>query len=147
VLRGETRLGRLNPQEPQPVNLLPALPSDMSPAAQAIWGSVVDAIGATGVITSADAWILRLFAEAEARYEYGSRMLEETGILIQARGHGARAGELVKNPLHQIVRDNALLARAFARDLGLTPAARAALRGAKVEEGDPFEKFLMERSG
>ena len=54
---------------------------------------------------------------------------------------GARGGELVKNPLHQIVRDNALLVRALARELGLTPAARVGLRGGEETAGDPFADF------
>jgi phage terminase small subunit len=40
-----------------------------------------------------------------------------------------RDGLLVKNPLHQIVRDNADAIKKYARELGLTPAARVGLRG------------------
>jgi phage terminase small subunit len=36
---------------------------------------------------------------------------------------------LVKNPLHQIVRDNATLMLQLAGKLGLTPAARSGLTG------------------
>ena len=54
---------------------------------------------------------------------------------------GARSGELVKNPLHQIVRDDAMLIRLFARDLGFVPSAREGLRG-PVGEADPLEAWL-----
>ena len=37
------------------------------------------------------------------------------------------AGSLVKNPLHQVVRDDADQIRQFARELGLSPSARAGL--------------------
>jgi phage terminase small subunit len=49
----------------------------------------------------------------------------------------------VKNPLHQIVRDNAILLRAFARELGLTPSARTGLTGTFGEaDDDPLEAWL-----
>ena len=35
----------------------------------------------------------------------------------------------MKNPLHQIVRDDAELMRSLARELGLTPSARTGLTG------------------
>ena len=50
--------------------------------------------------------------------------------------------ELVRNPLHQIVRDNAVLLRGFARELGLTPSARSGVVGAAQGESDPFEQYL-----
>jgi len=43
-----------------------------------------------------------------------------------------RDGELVKNPLHQVVRDNQDAVRLFARELGLSPSARAGLH---VQQG------------
>jgi phage terminase small subunit len=60
---------------------------------------------------------------------------------------GARSGELVKNPLHQIVRDNAILQRAFARELGLTPSARTGLAvGMDSDPDDPLAAWLRSRT-
>ena len=61
---------------------------------------------------------------------------------------GARSGELVKNPLHQIVRDNADLIRAFARELGFTPSARSALTAIKEpDEGDALTRWMAGKTG
>jgi P27 family predicted phage terminase small subunit len=114
----------------------------MAPAAKTIWRRVMAAMGATGVITAVDGEVLRIYCESAARYRYAATMLETSGPLITARGTGARRGELVKNPLHQIVRDNAILVRAFARELGLTPAARTALTTGGEGGRDPFADFL-----
>jgi P27 family predicted phage terminase small subunit len=103
------------------------MPLDMSPTAKTIWRRVLREMGETGVIRAVDADVLRAYCEAVSRYSYAATTLEQAGPLITARGTGARRGELVKNPLHQIVRDDALLVRAFARELGLTPSARAGL--------------------
>ena len=124
VLRGTARPGRINRHEPEPSPNAPALPDDISDEARVVWERVLREFGHSGVIRAADTDILRLYCEAVARYDYAARLLTETGPLIR----GARGGELVKNPLHQIVRDNATLVRALAGDLGLTPSARTSLR-------------------
>ena len=142
LLRGETRPSRLNRSEPRPRGGRPPLPPDMGDVATAVWRRVLREMGPTGVITAVDADILRTYCETVARYLYAGRLLDQSGPLIQARGHGARQGELVKNPLHQVVRDHAVLVRALARELGLTPAARTSLQGGAEPERDPFADFL-----
>jgi P27 family predicted phage terminase small subunit len=97
-------------------------------------------MGESGVISAVDADVLRAYCEAVSRYIYAAMTLESAGPLVVARGTGARRGELVKNPLHQVVRDEALLLRAFARELGLTPTARADLQSPRAE-GSMFEEL------
>ena len=64
----------------------------------------------------------------------GGQPVRAGGRAVRAVGPARprRDGELVKNPLHQVVRDNADEVRLFARELGLSPSARAGLR---VEPG------------
>ena len=142
LLRGETRPSRLNRSEPKPRSNRPRMPLDMAPAATATWRRVMRDMGATGVITSADADVLRAYCESVARYQYAAGMLQQSGPLVRGQ-----RGELVKNPLHQVVRDNVVLVRALARELGLTPAARTVLRGSEAEERDPFADFLDGATG
>ncbi len=123
MLRGETRPSRINRDEPRPVGELVPIPTDIASEAQAVWRRVLKAFGHTGVIRGADGDVMRIYCETVARYERASRLLDQTGPLVR----GARSGELVKNPLHQIVRDNAVLIRSLAGELGLTPAARVGL--------------------
>jgi P27 family predicted phage terminase small subunit len=137
LLRGETRPSRLNRAEPRPRGHRPRMPLAMAPAAVAVWRRVMREMGATGVITGADADVFRTYCESVARYQYAARMLEQSGPLVRGQ-----RGELVKNPLHQVVRDNAVLLRALARELGLTPAARTGLRANGEPERDPFADFL-----
>mgnify|MGYP001565062072 CR=1 FL=1 len=143
ILRGETRPSRLNRTEPRPTKGRPHMPADMSEAAKVIWRRVLHDYRATGVITPVDGYVLRVFCEAAARYAHASRLLDESGPLIR----GARRGERVKSPLHQIVRDNADLVRAFGGELGLTPTSRTRLTGGGEPEPDPAEEFLHGRFG
>jgi P27 family predicted phage terminase small subunit len=138
LLHGERRPSRVNTSEPQPRPNRPVRPASLSKAAAIVWRRVMRDFGGTGVLTAVDADALRAYCEAVARYEHAASMLEESGPLVR----GARRGELVKNPLHQIVRDNAELMRQFARELGLTPSARTGLRvGGEEEETDPLRRW------
>jgi len=66
--------------------------------------------------------VLRCYCEAVTRYAVAQRLYVASGPLLKDRGH------LAKNPLHQVVRENADAIRLFARELGLTPSARAGLQ-------------------
>jgi P27 family predicted phage terminase small subunit len=124
ILSGETRPSVINYAEPIPEGGPLSPPPDIRPEARVIWDQVVAALGRTGVLTSADKHVLRLYSEAMARYLEAEAMLVKTGPLLQGRD-----GNFVKNPLHQIVRDNADAVKKYAREIGLTPAARVGLRG------------------
>lgn len=124
ILAGETRPSVINYAEPIPGGGPLTPPEDLRAEAREIWERVVEALGPTGVLTSADKDLLRLYSEAMARYLQAEKMLASSQPLITGRD-----GNLVKNPLHQIVRDNADAVKKYARELGLTPAARVGLRG------------------
>jgi phage terminase small subunit len=60
-------------------------------------------------------------------------MLASSAPLLNDRGH------LTKNPIHQVVRDDSDLVLRLARELGLSPAARASLQlmpGAELPDID-----------
>lgn len=124
LLAGETRPSVINYAEPIPGGGPLTAPEDLRSEARIVWDRVVDSLGQTGVLTAADRDILRLYCEAYVRYVEAESMLAKTGPLLKGRG-----GEYVKSPLHQIVRDNADSVKKYARELGLTPAARVGLKG------------------
>jgi P27 family predicted phage terminase small subunit len=140
VLRGNPGR-RPIPEGPEPEPGLPVQPEGMSDAARAIWDRIIRDYGSTGVLTGVDTDALRVYCEAVVRYEHAAQLLEQSGPLVR----GARGGDLVKNPLHQVVRDNADLVRAFARELGFTPSARSALTDISGKpESDPLEKWAAQ---
>jgi P27 family predicted phage terminase small subunit len=138
LLRGETRPSRVNHHEPRPLDRFPEPPPDLSAAAAAVWGRVLAEFGHTRIIRAADHDVLRLYCEAVVRYEEASRLLAGSGPLVQSK----RTGDLVKNPLHQVARDNAALVRQLAGDLGLSPSARTSLRGDEPRADDKLSRFL-----
>lgn len=122
IARGETRPGQLNFNEPKPRLDSPVMPSDMSDRAKVVWRRTLVGMRGTGVILGVDADVLRCYCEAVDLYETAVRMLATTAQLIR----GAH-GDMVKNPLHQVVRDHRDAVRLFARELGLSPSGRAGL--------------------
>lgn len=124
LMHGETRPSRVNRDEPVPGGVISTTaPTGMSDEGRSVWRRIVREFAKTDVLRAADSDVLRIYCETVGRYEKASQLLDQSGPLVR----GARHGELVKNPLHQIVRDNAVLIRQLAGELGLTPAARVGL--------------------
>lgn len=131
LLRGETRPSRVNYSEPQPAATTPKPPANLGLEARTVWLRLIKEVGPSGVLRGADLDTVRCYCEAVVRYEQAAELLSRTGPLVKGR----RAGEMIKNPLHQVVRDNATLVLTFARELGLTPSARSGLRAPAGEGG------------
>jgi len=143
LLLGETRPSRLNHLEPIPSRDVPKMPLSMGTESRKVWRRLVRDYAQSGVLTSVDADSLRIYCECVVRYEHAASMLEKTGPLTRGQ-----KGELVKNPLHQVVRDDADLIRAFARELGFTPSARSSLTAMKEpEEGDALDRWMAGKTG
>ncbi len=143
LLKGETRPSRVNRKAPEPRANRPVMAADMDVAAQTVWKRVMRELGETGIITAADTDVLRCYSEAVARYEEAARMLARSSPLVR----GARGNDLVRNPLHQVVRDNADLVKLFARELGLSPAARVSLTVPGGAQDDALDTFARTRTG
>jgi P27 family predicted phage terminase small subunit len=92
-----------------------------------------------GVITAVDTDALACYCEAVIRYRQAAALLARSAPLIR----GARAGDLIANPLDRVTRGWADQIRLFARELGLTPSARAGLH----MEISPFSSSVEDEIG
>ncbi len=138
LLHGEKREWRLNRAAPKPRSNRPVMPADMSEDGKRVWRRVMRDFGQTGILTRVDLGLFRAYCETEARHVGESIALAKSGPLI----HGARKGDLVKNPLHQLVREDARLMRDLARELGLSPSAREGLTTPATGSGDATQDWL-----
>ena len=141
LLHGETRPSRLNRNEPHPPADVPVMPDDLLEAAKPIWERVL-AAQAPGVILAAHAEVFRIYCESAARYAEASNLLARSGLLLRDGHHG---GAPVKNPLCQIVRDNADQVRVLARELGLTPSSLSGVHAAPAPEDSAMLALLTPR--
>ena len=123
LLRGESRPSRVSPAEPRPRDLAPAKPEWLSQAASAEWDRIVPDLVAMRTATEADAACLAAYCEAVARFQVASALVAKAGLMLRDRD-----GIVRKNPAVAHARDASLDMRMWAREFGLTPAARAPLR-------------------
>ena len=124
LLRGETRPSRVNYEAPLPRQRAPVMPRGMEDAAQKVWRRVMREMGDADVILAADTDVLRVYCEAVASYVRTRGLLIDSGPIIR----GTRGRDVVINPLSRLVREEREAIRLLARELGLSPAARAGLR-------------------
>ena len=136
ILRGETRPSRVNYREPIPSSDVPKMPADMDAEAKVVWRRVISSMGHLGVIRVPDSDILRCYCEAVSRYAQAARLYAGSGPLVR------RDGGLVKNPLHQVIRDDSDQIRLFARELGLSPSARVGLHAEPEHNFDFIDPAL-----
>lgn len=136
LLKGETRKERLNRNAPKPAAGGLTMPADMDARAKTVWQRQVKAMRLTGVLTVVDTDMLRAYCEAVSRYEAAAKLIQTSGPLVRGQ-----KGELVKNPLHQIVRDNAALIRLLGRDLGFAPGAREGITVPDDDEESAFDRW------
>lgn len=100
----------------------PTKPAGLSRDAAAVWDHVMAEMRATKAIKPVDAEVLEVYCTTVVRWREAERRLVLEGPLVEGQ-----KGEMVKNPLHQIVRDNAHVIRVYAREMGLTPSARSGI--------------------
>jgi P27 family predicted phage terminase small subunit len=132
IIRGD-HSSRVNYREPLPSSETPEMPADMDAEAEAVWRRVIAAMGTSGVIRVPDSDVLRCYREAVSCYTAAVRLYVGSGPLIKYRGSP------VKNPIYQIMRESREQVRLFARELGLTPSARAGLKVEPIHTFDQIE--------
>jgi P27 family predicted phage terminase small subunit len=121
LARGETRPSRVNYAAPVVPDRGPVMPADMTQDAKTVWARVMRATRGAGIVKAADHDVLRAYCEAAAEYKRVRRLLAASSPLL------TRDGELVRNPLYIIIRQERDAVRLLARELGLSPAARSGL--------------------
>ena len=137
VLRGETRPSRINAAEPRPRELAPARPGWLSPYAVEEWDRIAPDLAAMGAVKAVDATAVGAYCEAVARFRAACESVAVLGAMITDRD-----GDDRKNPAVGLARDASVEVRMWARELGLTPAARQPLKVEHVRRDLPAERLL-----
>ena len=120
---GETRPSRINYTEPVPRQRPPRMPPNIrdDPGAATVWRHVMRD-QPSGMILSIDTFVLEQFCHLVAASRRSWPAYGRSVGIAKGRDGGA-----VVNPLHRVTRDQANEIRVLARELGLSPAARAGL--------------------
>jgi P27 family predicted phage terminase small subunit len=143
LLTGNPGRRPLNPAEPKPDSGIPDMPDGLSEAAQAEWNHIAPILLKLGVLTVADGATLAAYCQSRADWLAAQAEIEQYGVTVEEPITN-RAGEIVghrrkKNPAVTVASDAKKLMRAFASDLGLSPAARTRVHAAPGAESQDDE--------
>lgn len=137
VLKGVTKPSRVNQHEPIPRPVGPTAPEGTPEPVLIEWRRVLVELEAMGLAHAADRDVIYAYCCAVVEHRGAYEALTEHGPLIPGR-----AGGMVRNPAAQMVRDSATNLRMLARELGLTPSARASLKLGERDERDHASRIL-----
>lgn len=119
----------INQDEPQPAAGLPPPPAELDDASRAVWDYIVAELAHMGLATRPDRDQLFAYCEAVRLHAQAVVMVHKAGTLIKDRDGYVRLNPAVRVQ-HQAARSMLL----FAREFGLTPAARVQLSAERVAE-------------
>ncbi len=94
------------------------------------------------LIGATDYAVLVGYCEAWSRYRDAVEKVQQTGVLVASK----KDGEIRRNPLVFVLKDSREAMLKFARELGLSPAARASVTPiGKTGTTSDLEKLLNRR--
>lgn len=126
VLHGE-KGRRINTGEPQPAAGLPEAPPELDETSRLVWDYVVAELAHMGLARRPDRDQLAAYVEAVRLHAQAVVMVHKAGPLIKDRD-----GYVRLNPAVRIQTQAARTMLTFAREFGLTPAARVQLTAEQV---------------
>lgn len=122
-------------------NLIHLVPEHLDIKAQAYYQFLVKELEISGLITNLDVKLLEETAKCMSQLDECTEILKRDGILIYDANENPK-----EHPTFKTQNTLQVAYRAFANQLGLSPAARAQLAGmqtkAKEDEADPLLQLL-----
>lgn len=104
-----------------------------------LWDEIVPVLAEAGLLCEADSMTIEMALRHFSLARRASNELIEQGIVVEDRRHG---GQAAKSPKAQILKDNSAAFLEYAKQLGLSFAARSRMKGdgrdSKDEQGNPF---------
>lgn len=137
LLRGETRPSRVNQAEPQPRELPLSRPDWLSAGGRHEWDRVAPDLTAMRAAHQVDSSALAAYCEAVARFRVATELVARAGLMLKDRD-----GTIRRNPAVAQARDASIEMRMWAREFGLTPAARQPLKIEHSITGASAERLL-----
>lgn len=114
------------------------MPTGLSASMKTAWNTLLADLEASALLDSADAPLYEAFAVAHGRAREARRLISKHGLLVG----GARADQLVANPMIRVEREALAQVRMLAVELAIGMRARASLglavaRGAGKKPAEP----------
>lgn len=127
-MRGNPGKRPLNDAEPHPDATMPHAPAHLMKEAKAEWRRVARRLHNAGVLTYVDRGVLAAYCQAYGRWAEAEGEIEKRGALMETPN-----GYMQQSPWVSIANKAADQMIRAARELGLTPASRSAIKVEKPE--------------
>ena len=135
-LRGSWRAKTRN-GEPEPEVCIPDRPTFLCEIALAEWDAVTHELETMGTAAKVDHATVESYCVVYARWRNAEAALAEQGTVVKSPN-----GYPILNPNLSVANEALRQMRAFAAELGLSPAARTRIKCSSSVEPDAFENFL-----
>lgn len=129
VMRGNPGKRPLNNAEPQPDATMPHAPGHLTKAARDEWRRVARRLHNAGVLTYVDRGILAAYCQAYGRWVEAEMEIEKRGAVMETP-----SGYMQQSPWVSMANKSMEQMIRAARELGLTPASRSAIKVEKPQE-------------
>lgn len=116
----------------------PDKPSGLPLEISELWDELVPVLSEAGLLSEADGMTLEMALRHFSMARRASNEMIDAGIVVEDKRHG---GQEAKSPKAQIFKDNSQAFLEYAKQLGLSFAARSRINvegGKDDEEGNPF---------
>jgi P27 family predicted phage terminase small subunit len=121
----------INRAEPQPREGLPQPPAGLDAATRAIWDYIVAELAAMRLATPPDRDQIHAYCEAVSLHAKATVLVHTVGPLMKDK-----EGYVRTNPAVRVQNTSARTMLLFAREFGLTPAARVHLTAQQIARDD-----------
>lgn len=121
----------INRREPQALEELPEPPFELEPEYREVWDHTVRHLSALGLAKAADRSALVSYVVASVEMFRAARLAMRSGALLRNE-----KGGLKRNPALLVLHQQQSQVRVFAREFGLTPAARVGFTTGEDDAGE-----------
>lgn len=137
-LKGDTHKRRRHKAEPEPPNDRPEFPEHLDGIAKQEWASVTDQLDKMGLLSTADASALEMYAAAYSRYRHAEEMVRKYGEVIISPVNKYP----MISPYSTVMNKNLETCRRFLTEFGLTPASRSRCAIQKKDDSNGWGQFF-----
>lgn len=129
--------------------VVPLMPPDMCPVAQAKWKQITPQLELAGLISDIDQGVLRRYCESYARYLDAQDAVVREGMTLKSTKETKNGSSetTVINPAYRIVDAETKFMLMVERQFGMTPSARTGISFDSAKDGGSEERESMAALG
>ena len=137
MLRGNPGKRAVNRKEPQPANVAPSCPKELSAVAKVEWRRVSKELHSLGLLTRIDRAALAAYCESWSTWIGAIQKVQQTGTIVRA----PESGFPMQSPYLSVANQAQKQMRAYLTEFGMTPSARTRV-GVTVEPAEKPDTIL-----